>query len=385
MLFKLVWNNIKNNKLIWVLIITSLIISLFFSLWLNLIYKNIEKLYIQKEIGSIDNKKFEIAEKDWFFWWKDKIDDKFIKELNNDKIIEKLYNINLLKIPTLANIKFLWFDFTTDTLIFTISDNYYIDNKIDLKLLWVSDKLIDLYNSNIWWNSDMFPNINSDILKLMKINLNFWKSSFINFDKITIYDTNIWIIWIDLPIIWITISESFANKIISNIWWDRKLIKIIWYVKNENDINYIIQKYSNKYNISYDQKKYLDIKNKMLNIKHLFLIINWFIISILILFIIYITYSINQKNQKIYLIFKMLWWSKLLNYKILLYETIIYLSISMVLWTILFLFTENIILGIDISKYFYWFDIKLLNYMEIIKILSYYIIWNIFITFMISS
>lgn len=375
MLFKLIVSNIKTRKVIPILTIISISISMIFSLTLLLIYSNIEQIFIKKELWEVNYRKFEIMEtQKSFFSWKEQDFWKVWEQLKNNNLVEKLYEIWLMEIPTTLEVSLMWFDFSTDTIVFSISEKFYNDNNINKNTFWISDKLIDLYNNNLWWNSEIFPKLDSNLLKILKFDLEFWKWSLRKYENTHELSWSIWIVNWDLPFMWITISDELANEIIEKIWWEKKLIKVIWLVKDEKYIDILKSQYWEKFQFKYDLEEMRNIKNQLESVRLVFIWINLTVLSILLLFIIFIIFSVVEKNKNIEFVFKILWWSKILDIRLLLYELWSYIIISSIISWLIYMYIQYKITNIDIWKYLYNVNINYLDINMIISVLLMYLL-----------
>lgn len=292
----LTFKNIKNNKLSSIISIFMLFLVIIFSTLLNSIYENIKKNIINQEIWKEKNK-IVIKEKNKTFfnkllnWNNDLV--KISNDFKNNKNIKKYYIIYKFKIPVSANIKFMWMNFTTDTLVFASSNlDYSWWNNINI---WINSTLINLYNSQVS-DGSFFPKFTLDTLKNLQINLIFWKSSFVNYKKNISYNGNISKIDESYPILWLTIPYKLAEKVKNKIWWKIKIYNIIAYVKNNQEIFYLKNKYKNLKITSYNDKL-LQIENKLKIIKITINIIKYIIYILLVGFIIFLATNLILTNK----------------------------------------------------------------------------------------
>lgn len=377
MLFKIVWNNIFKNKLSSFLIVFSLIVTIIFSFWFFFVYKNIEWAYIKKQIWDVNLKRFYIKDSAggiFNIWNKKKLDETVADKLENDPRIDKVYRYYLFDVPTTLDVWLLKLELTTDVVVFAVGDNFYNDYGYALGV-GISDKILDFYNTNLAGTTALYPNINENMLKFLDMDLTFGKSTFYQYD--TSYSKNEKISAIDpnLPVLWLTIPKSYADEIIKKLGkWKAILYKIQGITKDESYIKDIIAEYKKNYEVWYDQEMYLQIQNKLKNVKFIILLVNSFAIVILISFLIYIVYSITERNKEIYFSFKILWASKFLNIKIMFYEIYIYFLFAIIISLSLYTLITNKIAEFDISKYLYDYHLVFLNSQEIGIVISFYFI-----------
>ncbi len=375
MLFKIVWNNIFKNKLSSFLIVFSLVITIIFSFWFFFVYKNIEWAYVKKQIWEVNLKRFYIKDSAGGIFNignKKKLDESIATKLEKDPRIDKVYKYYLFDVPSTLDVGLLKLEFTTDVIVFAISDNFYNDHGYALGV-GISDKILDFYNTNLAGTTALYPTINQNMLKILDMKLTFGKSTFYQYDSTYSIDKKITAIDPNLPVLWLTIPKSYADEITAKLKkWKAILYKIQGITKDEAYIPEIINEYKQTYEVGYDQEMYLKIQNKLKNVKFIMLLINSFAVIILVSFLIYIVYSITERNKKIYFTFKILWASTFLNTKIMFYEIYSYFIFASFISLGFNILISKEIAKFDISKYLYDYKLLFLNFQELWFIILIY-------------
>ena len=342
MLLKLILKNIKNNKFIAFISIFVIYIVIFFSSFLNFIYMNINNILINETIWQ-NEKKFTLEVKKWHFI-SSKLGLKqdlssYYQVLKKDKNIKNIFGIYQVNIPIQAVISFLGMKFKTD--IFVFASNKYKQKKDNINI-WISPNLLNLYNTQI--ANNFLPVINKNILSSLKINLNFWKNSFIQYNNAIQKTWYVKKMDPDFPLFWITIPYNLAQNTQKQLWkWSIKLIKIIGYVKKNNYLQSIKEKYKNKLNIQTldDSKTKINQQTKI--VKNIFNVIKYIIYTIMVSFLILLaihTYNKNEKNIKVLYYHGA---SFLQRFNIVFIEMLIYFLIAVII---------NVIIVWIFNKYF---------------------------------
>jgi len=330
MLLKLILKNIKTAPFIAFISIFVISIVIFFSTILNFIYENINHILIKEKIWEEKNK-FIIEAKRWDFissklWFKQNLKP-YYQELKKDKNIEKVFWIYQVDIPIYAVIKFLNINFKTDILIFA-SDKYTQSG--GYLQIWVSPALLNLYNSQL--ANNFLPKIDKNILSMLKIKLVFWENSFIQYDNIIQKTWYIKKIDNDFPLFWITIPYNLAQDIQKQLWrWDMKLIKIIWYVKENNYLQTIKERYKNKLNIQTLDSSKNRINQQTKIVKNIFNVIKYIVYILMVSFLILLAIHIYNKNEKNIKVLYYHWASFLQRFNIVFFEMLIYFLIAVII------------------------------------------------------
>jgi len=364
MLFEIIIKKILKEKFLSFLIILAMSSSIFFLLSFTLIYKNIENTYTQKTLWNIDSKSFYLQDKDKssmnkvsniFLKGENKLD-KALKEIKTNPNIKSYYVIYNIPIESFAVFKLWSIKFNTDIIPYAISDSFF-EEKWKKDWFAISDKIIDIYNSQ-FWSSGQFPKFSMQILKILDIDLTFGKSSFSERSKTIKIEDKINIIDSSLPLIWISIKESKAKEILKS-YPNNKLVvnKIYAELKDEKYIEEIIKKYEKDFNLGYSQKLLLKAKSDLEMIRYTFIALGIIIISILSLFIFYVTYNIYFKNKNMFFIFRSLWSSNFVILKYTILELSTYFIVSSLLWLWVFIYLQSLISGLNLSEIIYNFQI----------------------------
>jgi len=295
MFWKIIWKNILNNKLLAFTTIFVLTFVMFFSIFLNFIYWNITSNIVSQSVWKNENKFFITRKNESFLrkiLYKRQTIDNVYQELKQNKNIKQIYANYIFKIPVQADINFLNLNFNTDTIVFASTK---ITNTWNNLKLWVNPTMINLYNSQIaWW---YLPRINNDLLKWIKINLLFWKNSFLNFKNTIKYNAIISNLSSDYPFIGLTMSYTKAKEIIKKLWWwELKMIKIIWITKNKQELQKIEKKYKN-FNVETVDKLKRQIENKLKVIKDIFDILRYFVFALMWSFLLSLAINIYNNSK----------------------------------------------------------------------------------------
>lgn len=383
MLLKIILKNIKENKLLAFITIFVISIVIFFSIFLDFTYKNIKWILINEKIWQDENK-FIIQNASWNFITNKLKQNLELKnayqKLKKNENIENIYWIYLFKIPTFAELNFLNLNFETDMLIFTTDSKNFKKNNWDKISLWLSNTLLNIYNTQVWWFSRL-PRLNKDIIKNININISFWKNSLIKQDKI---ETKKWIIKNfsnDFPIFWLTMTHKKAKEIQKEIKsWEFKLIKIVWTVKKSKYTQNIKNNFKNLKIKTFNDIK-LKIKNQTNFIKDILNFIKYIIYIVMLSFLISLWINLYEKNKKNIKIFHYhgAWFFK--QFSIIFYEINLYLIIAIIINIFLvFLFNQIFIKIINRKILEYgFFNINFVNIWYLNIIVFSFIIF-IFIT-----
>jgi len=370
MIFQLILKNIQNNKFISFISIIVIFLVIFFSSILNFIYSNIQNILLNETIWQ-DEKKFiiEVKKINLINSLSSKANlQQNYENLKKDKNIEKVYWIYQVNIPVETILNIWKFDFKTDLIVF--ASDKYTQNLENLEI-WISPIVLNIYNTQI--ANNQLPILNEYILSQLKIFLIFWKNSFLKYDKTIEKTWYIKNIDSDLPIFWITIPYNQVEKIQKEIWWNIKLIKIIWYTKNTSYLHILEEKYKNQLNIQSLNESKIKINQQTKIIKYIFNIIKWIIYILMISFLILLTLHILNKNEK--------------NIKVLYYHGASFLQrFNVVFFEMLIYFIIAIIINIFIISFFNKNFINIVNQ----KIISYWIYninihWISFLNILLNS
>lgn len=386
MILKLILNKIIKSKFKSILIIFSILISIFFTVFSVLLYKNIENFFINQNIWEDSERMFEIIVKDsaaWLFF-KDKsknlenID--LLYELEKDENIEKMHFFYNIDIPVSSKINFLWQEIDTDIFIFLVSDNYFEEKELGKKYIpiSISNSLINLYNVQLA-NDTLFPKIPEKLVYTVWIELFFGRSTF--FDYWSQAVTKRWKIVkmsTESPLVWLTIPYSQWKNILDKIGkWKITLYKAVWYVHNEKHINKIKKEYSD-FTVKTNEDKVLKIKNKLSILEDVLKLLNIIITLILVCFLIYVTFSIINENKKIFQTFRLHWAWNIKILRLILTEILLYVFVAiivMILFWILFKYWMIDKINWMISEQYYLdYQIYLISRIDIAKIIVWYIV-----------
>jgi hypothetical protein len=385
MILKLVLNKIIKWKFKSALIIFSILISIFFTVFSVLLYKNIENFFINQNIWKDSERMFEIIVKDsaaWLFF-KDKSKNlnniNELYELEKDENIERIHFFYNIDIPVSSKINFLWQEIDTDIFIFLASDNYFNEKELkkDYIPISISNSLINLYNTQLA-NDSLFPKIPEKLVYTVWIDLFFWRSTFFNYWSQAI--TKKWKIVkmsTESPLVWMTIPYSQWEKILNKIGkWKITLYKAVWYAYDTKYINNIKKEYNN-FTVRTNEDRILKIKNKLSILEDVLKLLNIIITLILICFLVYVIFSIINENKKIFETFRLHWAWKIKILKLILTEILFYVFIAiiiMMMFWMLFKYWMIDKINIIISEQYYLeYQIELINKLDMVKIIWGYI------------
>ncbi len=384
MLLKLILKNISKNKLIAFISILVLSIVIFFSSFLNFIYANIQHILVNESIWEKENT-FTLEAKKWSYissklWFEEDLQP-YYKKLKQDENIKEVFWVYQVNIPVQAVLKFLDMNFKTDILVFAVDNYTWSKDHLDV---WISPSLLNLYNTQI--ANNFLPMLDKNILEKIKINLSFWKNSFIQFDNIEERTWYITHIDSNFPLLWISIPYNQAVKIQEKLWkWEIKLIKIIWYVKENSYLQHIKKTYENKLSIQTVNDAKTKINQQTKIVKDIFDILKYIIYIIMVSFLILLAINIYHKNEKNIKVFYYHGASFLQRFNILFYEISIYF-LTAVLINFLVASTFNMfiidIINTKLKNYgLYNISITWISFENIIfnSILSFIIIMIIFL------
>lgn len=363
MIWRLIYHKISKNILKTILIIATFFMTVFFTIFMLFFYNNVENFFIKKWIWDVNFKRFDIYLKSavssislsnsWF----DQASISKINELKFDPNIDKLYYFYNTKLPFSIKIDMFWNKIDTDVFLFVVSDNFFSDHWItnlswDVLNFGISQSLIEFYNLQLA-NWEYFPKVPQELFYGISFDTFFWKSVFMNF-AVNDYTQKWKIAVIDniLPVIWLTLPYSSAEKIFNQLWRNDILLnRVVWYAKTEWYVNVIESKFP-EFSISSDQKIISKIEDKLLWLRVFLLLLNIVVVVVLINFLIYIIFSIIDWNKEIFHVFRVHWSSRAKMLWLIVIEMIYYiLPVVLIIYLMYLLF----------NRYFFLYISKLLN------------------------
>ena len=331
MLLKLIFKNISKHKLLWFLSIITFFIAICCIIFLNWIFLNIEENFKISQIWTGQNK-FIIQPQQTNliknFLLPTKNLTEVYKELQNNLNIKEVFGIYMIQLPVSANISFWTINFNTDILLFA-SDKGNLCFSGKSIAVGINPTLINLYNSQIA-NPPFLPKISPEDLKLIRLQLIFWKNSLIQLQKIQEQPAKITVLDNNLPVFGLSIWYKVAKEITHKLWWNLKLIKIIWYTKSPDYLEKLKKIYPN-FKITTEKEVLHQIQQKLKWLNLTFKIIQWIILILVWSFLIVILINIKEKNYYLAqtLIYNQA--SKLQVFIITYWEFIIYMIIASLL------------------------------------------------------
>jgi len=220
MLIKLIFKNIFKHKLLWFLSIITFFIASCCIIFLNWIFLNIEENLKISQIWTGQNK-FIIQPQQTNliknFLLPTKSLTEVYKELQNNPHIKEAFWIYMVQLPVSANISFGTINFNTDILLFA-SDEGNLCFSGKYIAVGINPTLINLYNSQIA-NPPFLPKISPQDLKLINLQLVFWKNSLIQLQKIQTKPAKITVLDNNLPVFGLSIWYKVAKEITHKLWW----------------------------------------------------------------------------------------------------------------------------------------------------------------------
>ncbi len=356
MLVKLIFKNIRKNKFIGIISIFSLsiFISSFIatSLLLKISLQTISSFWFDNQ-----KNKFLIEKNTHNFSFLNITENlsQVYKDLQSNKNIKEIRWIYKIYLPASLEINFLNLNFQTDIGIFA-------SDKWDLCFSWkylaagINPNILAIYNLELaWWN---YPKISKETLSEIPLTLIFWKNSFYNSEnfikekaKIVATDKN-------RPLLGLTIWYKPAKEIIRKLWGKIELIKLVGYVKNTNFIKKLTTMYPNFKIITYLQTQ--KNINKWKNIiSKTFWFINLIIVSLGIVFLIFMITLIKEKNKNILETLKNNQASKVQLILYSYWEIIIYIILSLILSYLIISLLNNQLIHIENFLYQNWIILKI--------------------------
>lgn len=310
MLRKLLWNKITDQTHKTMLIVWGLFLAMLCTSMLWIIYTNIERFLLDQSHSVIYTHTVEVTRKEsrWFLIGKQNnaetdIQKKLVALVDNPAFT-KAYVFYNFSIPVSAKISIASKDIITDMFIFVLSDNFFADKGIVIDTptipIALSKTILTLYNTQIA-NTTLFPEIPEWLLWFMDIMITFGKSEFFGFSGKTL-DRNAKIQTVDpiLPIGFI-IPYSAAKDVIHDIGrWSMTPYKVVGFLRDGADLETIRTAYSKDFTIVTDAEKIQHVHDQLTGVIYFFQWLTGIIIAILIVFLVYITYSVVEHNKKIF-------------------------------------------------------------------------------------
>jgi len=294
MLKKLVLQNIKKNITITVISIITLVVTIFTFTFIDFTFSNIKNIWIKQSGWNNKNKVVITKKYQWFLKSiinKDVLESAY-KDIKKNTKISKSYAFYSTKIPSSAVISFMWFNFDTDILIYATDK---IKNDKDELKLWISPTILNIYNTQV--SNELFPKLNKDNIKWIKIKINFWKNSFFSLKNKIEKNAVINYIDDDFPLLWFVISKDSIDDINKHLWINKVKIYKIVFVSNDKNIVDKLKKMYPSLNIRWYNDLEEKIDKKLKPVKYVFNFIKMIIYTILIWFIIILSIIILQNNK----------------------------------------------------------------------------------------
>ncbi len=310
MLWKLLWNKVIDNMRKTLLIIGSLFLAMLCTSLLWIVYTNIERFLMMQSqnisyTNTVDLKR---KESQGFMVGKQDTNDTQLQQklldFAQDPALDKAYTFYSLSLPASATLSIASKELMSDMFIFAVSDNFFADKGIDVRWstlpIALSKTLLTLYNTQVA-NATIFPELPEWLLGFMDITISFGKSQFFGVSGKSL-DRKARIQTVD-PIVPIgfVIPYSAAQKVIQDMnKWRLTPYRVFGFVNKNTDIKSLETTYGHDFDFVTEAEKVRQVQDRLAWVRYFFQGLTIVIISILILFLIYITYSVVEHNTKIF-------------------------------------------------------------------------------------
>lgn len=393
MFWKFIYNDFVQNKFKNILVIFTFFIVMFFSISIFILDKNLNQFIFDQTWISERLKNpnmLEVMPKSWtleaiLLDREDDSNDEIIS-LENDDRVHKIYYFYNTRFPNSLWINLFWTEIKTDFLMYIASDELFTKSsfKNDDIPLWISKKLLDLYNFELS-NNSLFPRITESQLSLLKFDLKFNHSNIFNIKgndyswawRINTVDNN-------FPLLWLTIPYSKAKKIFENIWEKKiNIHKSLVFLKDKNMINSFVQDYPNL-NIKTLESEKENITNKLFVIKAFMFFVLSVVVFVLISFMFFLTHSIVFDNKNIFKILISHGASSLFIFWIIYFKIFFSFLVAFII-LLIYVYILNNLVFIYISKYIYNNYSLTIDFVPIsyLNILILFLSFSIFITILV--
>lgn len=340
MLRKLLWNKITDQTHKTTLIVWGLFLAMLCTSMLWVVYTNIERFLLDQSHSISYTNTVEITRKGsrGFLIGKQNDDEKDIQKkllsLTDNPAFTKAYVLYSFSLPVSAKISIVSKDIITDMFIFVLSDNFFADKNIAIDghtiPIALSKTILTLYNTQIA-NATLFPELPEWLLWFMDIVITFGKSDFFGVNGKTL-DRNAKIQTVDpiLPIGFV-IPYSVAQDVIHDMGkWSMAPYKVVWFLRDGANLTSIRTDYDKDFTIVTDAEKIHQVHDKLTGVVYFFQWLTAIIIAILVVFLVYITYSVIEHNRKIFQTLRLHGASDMHILRVLWMEILMYGCISLV-------------------------------------------------------
>lgn len=303
-----------------------------------------------------------------------------INEIFADENFENTKVFRLVTIPVSAKFGFFNFGLESDIPVFSVTDSALTGAKTPVGM---SRIMLDLYNTQFAWSSEFFPQMRDFFLIWQKIDFTFGKSKiFESSHKISDPITGtITTINNEFPGIGLILPESIVQSELQKIGY--KLgspYKIITEIKNINNKNKIEEKYKNIWiKTTFEIDEINETKEKINNIAIVIFGFGIIIISIIILFFIFLLSGFFRERKNIFQLISLFGLKSKKSYFMTMWEPIFLIIIGLFIGICTIFFIQKIIhtkiIKITESKWI-TFPIVFPSFWEILLIfyLSFWII-----------
>lgn len=389
MILKLILSDIKTNFFKIFITIFTIFIIVFLWLFLFIINKNIENfvfnftwLYDRLENPNI----LEVSL--WWFWnqlvsW---YNPELLLNIDWNELIDEIYYFYSISAPNSLSLNLFWTLVETDFLLYAWSDELFINSTSDNIPLWISQRVLDIYNLELS-NLSIFPRLSNRELQLLTFEIKFNNSNIFwisNSDivknwKITTVNSL-------FPMLWISIPYSVAIDVFDKD--DLRINKAIVLINDIQNIDKFKELNSNLH-IKSAFSQYEWINNKLSLIRFFFMIIYTFVFIIWIVFFFFLIHSMIYDNNRLFFILRSNWANWFVIFKIILWKILFSLFIS---YFLLFIFINifnflllNNINDIIKNEFFFEFDLIWFTLINYFYSLFFWFIFSILLVFLISK
>ncbi|UFX82723.1 FtsX-like permease family protein [Candidatus Absconditicoccus praedator] len=222
-----------------------------------------------------------------------------IYDLEKKDTIDKVYYFYSVDIPNNLSMDLMGNNFSTDFLLYCVTDNYFenIDD-VDYVPLGVSKRILDLYNLELA-NRSMFPKLSENLLKTIQVDLKFNYSSIFNIQSDYVsYKGRISQVDNGFPMLGISIPCSDLDSILEEIQTgNKKFYKAIVFFKDKKYINDFAKNYDD-YKVYTLDSQLEGINEKTDILKRVLVWMFFMILFVILSFMFFVINSLINDNKK---------------------------------------------------------------------------------------
>ncbi len=395
MLIKFILSKFKKDFTKLFAIIFSVFLIVTTSFIFLVLYKNIENIFVERQIGKTQENQFEIIYDSWLLWQDQEKKQEFIEDMNNlknQKDFEKFYRFYSLEQPIKIRGWIMDLNIETNWFVFAVDDQYFLDNNININQeyipIGVSQMAVDFYNMQIA-SSTSFPKLHSGLLTSLDISILFGKSDFYEAEEINQKTGRPQTIDQIFPVAGITIPYSVAEEYAEyNPRQQISFYRVVWETKNQAKLYNIQDEFREKYNVTLHHQQEQELQNRLSFLQNFFIGINWILIIIFMFFMIYIIYFLINSNKNLFYVLRLHWATRINILNFILLESFFYVTIGIALsviayWVIELWLLDYIWFFIN-ENYFLEVNLNWLEYKDLGFIIWWYIIFFMLLTIIFS-